>query len=92
MIKSQDSYLQVGIVSWDLTKAAGWRTCSAFTSTSNATRTGSRKTRDEGQAAFGRRRQTAIEDCYCTLSATNRNSPSALDTSSRTDFLPSFFS
>src|SRR6185312_14435141 len=29
---------------------------------------------------------------YCTLSATNRNSPSALETSSRTDFLPSFFS
>jgi hypothetical protein len=28
---------------------------------------------------------------YCTLSATNRNSPSALETSSRTDFLPSFF-
>jgi hypothetical protein len=29
---------------------------------------------------------------YCTLSATNRSSPSALDTSNRTDFLPSFFS
>src|ERR1700688_3817365 len=29
---------------------------------------------------------------YCPLSATNRNSPSAFDTSSRTDFLPSFFS
>ncbi len=29
---------------------------------------------------------------YCTLSATKRNSPSALDTSSRMDFLPSFFS
>src|ERR1700732_4561136 len=29
---------------------------------------------------------------YCTLSATNRNSPSALDTSSSTDFLPSCFS
>ena len=28
---------------------------------------------------------------YCTLSATKRNSPSAFDTSSRTDFLPSFF-
>jgi hypothetical protein len=28
---------------------------------------------------------------YCTLSATNRNSPSAFDTSNRTDFLPSFF-
>ena len=31
-------------------------------------------------------------ECYCTLSATNRNSPSALETSSRIDFLPSFFS
>ena len=29
---------------------------------------------------------------YCTLSATNRSSPSAFETSSRTDFLPSFFS
>jgi hypothetical protein len=28
---------------------------------------------------------------YCTLSATNRNSPSAFDTKSRIDFLPSFF-
>src|SRR5882757_6051721 len=28
---------------------------------------------------------------YCTLNATNRNSPSALETSSRMDFLPSFF-
>jgi hypothetical protein len=29
---------------------------------------------------------------YCTLSATNRSSPSAFDTSSSTDFLPSFLS
>ncbi len=29
---------------------------------------------------------------YCTLSATKRSSPSAFDTSSRTDFLPSFLS
>ncbi|MEH2540570.1 hypothetical protein V1278_006413 [Bradyrhizobium sp. AZCC 1577] len=29
---------------------------------------------------------------YCTPSATNRNSPSPFDTSSSTDFLPSFLS
>ena len=30
-------------------------------------------------------------DVYCTLSATKRSSPSAFETSSSTDFLPSFF-
>ncbi len=35
---------------------------------------------------------TALTAPYCTLSATKRSSPSALDTSSRMDFLPSFFS
>ena len=29
---------------------------------------------------------------YCTLSATNRNSPSPFETNSSTDFLPSFLS
>jgi hypothetical protein len=37
-------------------------------------------------------RREVKEIPYCTLSATNRSSPSAFDTSSRMDFLPSFFS
>ncbi len=33
-----------------------------------------------------------VDSNYCTLSATNLNSPSPFETSSSTDFLPSFLS
>jgi hypothetical protein len=42
--------------------------------------------------ALGRDDTVLALNPYCTLSATKRNSPSPFETSSSTDFLPSFLS
>ncbi len=43
------------------------------------------------RSGTARRTASGTRRSYCTLSATKRSSPSPFETSSSTDFLPSFF-
>jgi hypothetical protein len=62
----------------------GRRTCAVPTTLAATT--------EELWSRFRFAHPTRLSVPYCTLSATNRNSPSPFETSSRADFLPSFLS